>query len=91
MNLSQDYSILSRPIPKVLCTKSTGMEISLNQQAQTVADNCSLQQLIQTLLPQHQKGIAVAVNNAVVPKLYWEEHLLRPNDTVTIIRATQGG
>jgi len=67
------------------------MEISLNQQTQTVADNCSLQQLILTLLPQHQKGIAAAVNNAVIPKLNWENHLLHPNDTVTIIRATQGG
>jgi sulfur carrier protein len=67
------------------------MEIYLNQQAQTVADNCSLQQLIQTLLPQHQKGVAVAVNNAIVPKLNWEDYLLHPNDTVTIIRATQGG
>ncbi|AKD04259.1 thiamine biosynthesis protein ThiS [Pontibacter korlensis] len=67
------------------------MDISVNQQAQTVADNCSLQQLLQILLPQNQNGIAIAVNNAIVPKPSWAEHLLHPNDSVTIIRATQGG
>ncbi|MDX5437254.1 MAG: sulfur carrier protein ThiS [Pontibacter sp.] len=67
------------------------MEISVNQKAQTVADNCSVQQLLQTLLPQHQNGFAVAVNNAIVPKLHWDDHSLQPNDSVTIIRATQGG
>ncbi|MFD2514823.1 sulfur carrier protein ThiS [Pontibacter locisalis] len=67
------------------------MEIAVNQQVQTVADNCTIQQLLQTLLPQHQNGFAVAVNNAIVPKLNWDDHLLHPNDSVTIIRATQGG
>ncbi|MDX5420135.1 MAG: sulfur carrier protein ThiS [Hymenobacteraceae bacterium] len=67
------------------------MEISVNQKTQTVADNCSVQQLLETLLPQHQNGFAVAVNNTIVPKLNWDNHFLQPNDSVTIIRATQGG
>jgi sulfur carrier protein len=67
------------------------MEIAVNQQTQTVTDNCSLQQLLETVLPQQQKGFAVAVNNAVVPRSTWADHLLYPNDKVTIIRATQGG
>ncbi|HSZ24416.1 MAG TPA: sulfur carrier protein ThiS [Cytophagaceae bacterium] len=37
------------------------------------------------------KGIAVAVNNAVVPKSDWGNFTLKENDHVTIIRATQGG
>jgi sulfur carrier protein len=67
------------------------MEISLNQQPHEVTDNCSLQQLIQTVLPQQQKGFAVAVNNTIIPKTNWENHLLHPNDKIIIIRATQGG
>jgi len=40
----------------------------------------------------HQtKGLAVAVNNQVVPKSAWEIYQLKENDKVTIIRATQGG
>ena len=39
----------------------------------------------------NQKGIAVAVNNAVVPKTEWQNRILNENDKITIIRATQGG
>jgi sulfur carrier protein len=37
------------------------------------------------------QGIAVAVNETVVPKLQWEQFLLSENDSVTIIKAVQGG
>ena len=40
---------------------------------------------------QDQKGIAVAVNNTVVPKAEWQNKILNENDKITIIRATQGG
>ncbi|MGZ3865723.1 MAG: sulfur carrier protein ThiS [Bacteroidia bacterium] len=38
-----------------------------------------------------QKGIAVAVNNAVVPRTEWQNKILNENDKITIIKATQGG
>jgi sulfur carrier protein len=38
-----------------------------------------------------QKGIAVAVNNAVIPKTEWQTKVLNENDKITIIKATQGG
>ena len=37
------------------------------------------------------KGIAVAVNNEVIPRLDWEQTVLKENDHVMIIKATQGG
>ncbi len=37
------------------------------------------------------KGLAVAVNDTVIPRTNWESFLLNENDTITIIRATQGG
>jgi len=37
------------------------------------------------------KGIAIAINNEVIPKNSWENHLLREQDNVTIITATAGG
>jgi sulfur carrier protein len=39
----------------------------------------------------NQKGIAVAVNNVVVPKTEWQNKFLNENDKITIIKATQGG
>jgi sulfur carrier protein len=38
-----------------------------------------------------QRGIAVALNGAVVPRAAWSETLLRPGDSVEIVRARQGG
>ncbi|UOG76391.1 sulfur carrier protein ThiS [Hymenobacter tibetensis] len=38
-----------------------------------------------------QRGIAVAVNDTVVPRPEWAAYALQTNDRLTIIRATQGG
>ena len=40
---------------------------------------------------QNPKGIAVAVNNSVVPKAEWQKKVLNENYKITIIKATQGG
>jgi sulfur carrier protein len=37
------------------------------------------------------KGIAVALNGAVVPRVTWGETRLRAGDTVEIVLARQGG
>ena len=38
-----------------------------------------------------QRGIAVAVNGAIVPRAAWPQTRLRPGDSVEIVRARQGG
>jgi sulfur carrier protein len=38
-----------------------------------------------------QRGIAVAVNGAIVPRAAWPQTKLRPGDSVEIVRARQGG
>jgi sulfur carrier protein len=38
-----------------------------------------------------QKGIAVALNGAVVPRSEWAATMLKPGDSVEIVRARQGG
>jgi sulfur carrier protein len=38
-----------------------------------------------------QRGIAVALNGAVVPRTAWPQTQLRPGDSVEIVRARQGG
>jgi sulfur carrier protein len=71
--------------------KDSGMEIKLNNQTQILQEKCSLQQLMDEFMPQKQKGIAIAVNQTVIPKANWQEHFLHSHDDVLIIRATQGG
>lgn len=38
-----------------------------------------------------QRGVAVAVNGAVVPRTAWENTRLQPGDSIEIVRARQGG
>jgi sulfur carrier protein len=67
------------------------MEITLNNQPKEIATQCSVQHLLNEMLGEKQKGIAVAVNNTVIPKTGWEEFALNAKDEVLIIKATQGG
>jgi sulfur carrier protein len=47
--------------------------------------------LLDEVIPEKQKGIAVAVNSSVIPKTNWDHHFLANCDEVLIIKATQGG
>jgi len=38
-----------------------------------------------------QRGVAVALNGAVVPRTAWRDTPLKPGDNVEIVRARQGG
>jgi len=38
-----------------------------------------------------QRGIAVAVNGAIVPRAAWPDTRLRADDNIEIVRARQGG
>lgn len=40
---------------------------------------------------EQKKGIAVAVNNQIIPKMNWEKYTVSENDKLMVIQATQGG
>lgn len=67
------------------------MEITVNQQIYQVTDVCNVQHVLTGVLNIPTKGIAVAVNQAIVSKKTWEKHILNPGDQIIIIKATQGG
>ncbi len=67
------------------------MEISINHIKTTVEENTSLTAVVATNSGENTKGIAVAVNENVVPKNEWDKTILQENDTIIIIKATQGG
>lgn len=67
------------------------MEISINNVKTTVEENTSLAAVVATNSGENTKGIAVAVNQNVVPKTEWDSTLLHQKDTIIIIKATQGG
>ena len=67
------------------------MEIKINNQIQTITNGTNLQTIAFSQLGEKQKGVAIAVNETVIPKANWEKHIIQPNDNVLIIKATQGG
>jgi sulfur carrier protein len=84
------WSSSTRPFLKYQTIK--GMEIIINnQKKQLGSDNITVQQLLNMEIPKKQKGIAIAINNMVVPKIQWEETTINHNDNIIIIKATQGG
>ncbi|WP_426060494.1 sulfur carrier protein ThiS [Hymenobacter sp. B1770] len=63
----------------------------VNNLPQETAKAQTLTQLLAHLALAGQRGLAVAVNDTVVPRAAWPRHVLRAHDRVTIIRAAQGG
>lgn len=67
------------------------MEILLNNQPKQIPEQQSVQQLLNDVVGEKQKGIAVAINNTAVPKTAWSRRFIAENDNILIIKATQGG
>lgn len=51
----------------------------------------TLEVLLAMEIPHKRKGIAVALNNRIVPQSSWAETFLNDKDSILIITATQGG
>ena len=67
------------------------MELTINHQTKHFAERITIQALLDIEAPTKQKGLAVAVNNRVIPKTDWDNYTLSPTDQILIISATQGG
>lgn len=67
------------------------MEIYFNNTSQTVNDSASVGDLLQQLLGEKLQGIAVAVNQTIIPKSQWQHVALKQHDNILVIKATQGG
>ena len=67
------------------------MEVTVNQQLFNVSEDCNVQSLFVDVLQRPVQGLAIAVNQNIVPKSQWETRKLNPGDNIIIIKATQGG
>lgn len=70
-------------------TDST-LQISLNGNAQCVAAETTVAQIIAATLPSAQ-GCAVAINGDVIPKSTWDNVIIRRDDRIEILTAAPGG
>jgi sulfur carrier protein len=68
------------------------MELTVNGETRHVDPEMTLAELMEQLgFDAAARGVAVAVNDAVVPKPSWHKKQLSEGDSVEIIHAVQGG
>ncbi len=67
------------------------MNISLNEKEVSIDKQISLEELFNQYDIKATKGVAVAVNEMIIPKKEWSSYNLRDNDKILVITATQGG
>lgn len=67
------------------------MQITINKQLYTFDENTSLENAIATLQLEETKGIAVAVNEEIIPQSEWQKTTLFDEDKIIIIGAVAGG
>jgi sulfur carrier protein len=67
------------------------MNISLNNKTIQIESGITLQGLIDMQLGEKQKGVAAAIDGAVIPKQEWKSTSVKDNQSILIIKATQGG
>jgi sulfur carrier protein len=68
------------------------MELTINGEKRTIDNVDTLEGLVQVLgFSIEKRGIAVAVNDTVVPRVEWGSTQIQEGDTVEVIHAVQGG
>ena len=68
------------------------MNIKLNEQEYPLAStNISLSSFLRDQNQYYDSGVALAINENIVPRQLWDDYLLKPNDNILIITAVQGG
>lgn len=66
------------------------MKVTLNGRPQDIADGTTVAAVV-TTVTSAAAGVAVAVNDAVVPRGDWESVRLQDSDRVEVLTAVQGG
>jgi len=67
------------------------MKIVLNGEEAHVAEGVVLDEVLRERIGKDARGVAIAVNNAVVRRTEWQSKRLREGDVVLLIQAAQGG
>jgi sulfur carrier protein len=68
------------------------MEITLNGEKKTIEKAGTLADVMTDLgIAEDAKGVAAAVNDAVVPRSQWRATPVHEGDRIEVVRAVQGG
>lgn len=67
------------------------MNIYLNDKPTKIEDGLTILSLLKTMDILSFQGVAIGLNDSVVPRNEWDSKKLKENDKVLLIRASQGG
>jgi len=67
------------------------MQITINKQNYQFDENTSLESAIETLKLKETNGIALALNEEIIPRSEWQKTILYHEDKIIIIGAVAGG
>lgn len=67
------------------------MKLFVNRESLVAENDQTIEGILASLKIPVGKGLAVAVNDEVIPRKMWNEKKLVENDALTLIRPTQGG
>ncbi|MBD1391360.1 sulfur carrier protein ThiS [Neiella sp. HB171785] len=66
------------------------MKVEVNGEPVELSAQATLMQLLD-VLQQDLSGVAIAVNQTIVPQHDWDDYLLQDRDNIAIFRAIAGG
>ena len=66
------------------------MQVRVNSQPVALDAPVNLEELLKKLNRSRQ-GVALAVNQRIINRSQWAEHIVNDGDAVTLIQATAGG
>ncbi|PCR09394.1 molybdopterin biosynthesis protein MoeB [Klebsiella pneumoniae] len=87
---TSNWRALRYSVPGAARCAEGGMQIWFNDEPLACADNLSVSALL-TQLEQQQPGVALALNQHILPRDRWEDHLLQEGDRVLLFQVIAGG
>ncbi len=67
------------------------MKVIINNQSYQFLEGSSLQTAVEVLKMEDTSGIAIALNECIIPRSQWSNTLLGETDKIIIIGAVAGG
>jgi len=67
------------------------MTIQINDKQKVVPTGATISDVLFKVLEINAAGVAVAINDSIVPRHLWESSTLQSNDRMLVIKAAAGG
>lgn len=87
---SAQISVYKNFVAVAFCDNGLMIDIIVNDKSQQIAQDSKISDLI-TMLSLQQRRIAVEINEEIIPRSQYQQHVLNTGDRIEIIHAIGGG